>query len=74
MTYEEAKAKALKLDKNIDKALEYRGAYVFYNSKLTGEDAEDSEIVILKSNGNVVNFGDYVISSHDDSSPKKLKF
>lgn len=74
MTYAEAKAKALKHKKDIDSALEYKGAYVFYNSKVTGSDTEDNDIVILKSNGNVTNLGDYVTSYHDEEKPKKLKF
>ena len=74
MTYEQAKEKALKVAKGLDTAYEYKGAYVFSNSKLKGNDAEDSEVVILKSNGNVVGLSDYIISSHEESSPKKIKF
>lgn len=74
ITYEQAKAKAAKISKGLDTAYEYKGAYVFSNSKLKGNDIEDAEVAILKSNGNRVSFSAYVISSHDTSKPKKLKF
>ena len=72
ITYEQAKAKALKSKKDIDAALEYKGAYVFYNSKATNE--TDNEVVILKKNGNAVTMSEYVIDYKDDSEPKRLKF
>ena len=72
MTYEEAKNKALKIDKTIDTALEYKGAYVFFNSE-TAESIENAEIVLLKTNGNRVTMSDYFISSKDEDEPKKLQ-
>lgn len=71
VSYEEAKAKAMKINPNINTAREYRGAYVFYNSKSKGD---DNEVTILKSSGNYVSFSDYAVSAHDESLPKKLKF
>lgn len=73
ITYEQAKAKALKEKKTLDTAYEYKGAYVFYDSRDNKNDY-DIDVTVLKSNGNVVGFSDYIISSHDDSKPKKLKF
>ena len=70
-SYEQAKEKALRANKNIDTALEYEGAYVFYNSK---SDENDQEIVILKTNGNVVTMSDYLISSKDNKKPRQIKF
>ena len=72
ITYEQAKEKALKVDKDINMAWEYRGAYMFVDSKKVKE--YDAEIVVLKSNGNVTNMGEYVIHMKDDEKPKKLKF
>lgn len=73
ITYEQAKAKALKSKSDIDTALEYKGAYVFYNSK-EKEGTMNGEVVILKDSGNSVTMSDYFINSKDDSSPKRLKF
>ncbi len=72
ISYEQAKAKALKAKSTVNAALEYKGAYVFYNSN--GKNEMNGEVVILKSNGNVVTMSDYVISSRDNGRPKKLAF
>lgn len=69
ITYEEAKAKALKARPKITEVYEYKDAYVF----VEGGEKWDSEIVILKSNGNAVSMSDYAAISTDDSEPKKKK-
>lgn len=74
ITYEEAKAKATKLKTGLDSALEYKKAFVFYNSKATGHATEDNEIVILKDSGKWVTMADYIMSTSDKDKPKKLKF
>ena len=74
ITYEEAKDKATSARSGLDTALEYKDAYVFYNSKARGGDREDNEVVILKKNGSRVSMSEYVMMSNDESTPKRLKF
>lgn len=74
ITYEEAKDKATSARSGLDTALEYKDAYVFYNSKARGHETEDNEIVILKKNGSRVSMSEYVMMTQDDSTPKKVKF
>lgn len=72
ITYEQAKKKALAQDKNLDTVIEYDKAYVFYNSKARGNEAEDNEIVVLKENGNMISYGEYVMTTTDDDKKKKV--
>ena len=76
ITYEEAKAKALKIDPEVDSALEYQQAYVFYKAadyqkKIT---EDNMEIVLLKSNGDQTTLFSYFLSVDDEEKPKKLEF
>lgn len=72
VTYEQAKDKATSARSGLDSALEYKDAYVFYNSKASN--AEDNEVVILKRNGERVSMSEYVMMTQDDSKPKRIKF
>lgn len=74
MTYEQAKSKAVKIYPEVDSALEYKDAYIFYNSKARGNKQDDNEVVILKNGGKVISMSEYVMSTKDDTSPKRLKF
>ena len=74
ITYEQAKAKALKAKKDINAALEYKKAWVFYNKNAKGGDMYDNEIVIMKTSGNAVSFSDYLVDSKDHENPKKITF
>ena len=74
ITYEQAKEIATKAKSGIDTALEYKDAYVFYNSKVNKSNMDDNEVVILKSNGKRVSMTEYVVGTKDTSKPKKLKF
>lgn len=74
MTYEQAKDKAVKIYPEVDSALEYKDAYIFYNSKARGNKQDDNEVVILKNGGKVISMSEYVMSTKDDTSPKRLKF
>lgn len=71
MSYEQAKAKALKANSSVNTAYEMKNAYLFTVSG--GKEKDDNEVVILKSNGNRVSYSDYIIT-YKDSSKKKLKF
>lgn len=74
ITYEEAKKKAMKAKSGLDSAVEYQKAWMFYNSKATGHNQEDNEIVILKDSGKWISMTEYVMSTKDNDKPKKIKF
>lgn len=74
LTYEQAKQKAQKEYPAVDSVLEYKDAYVFYNSKARGNKTDDNEVVILKKNGNVISMTEYVMGTEDNTAPKRLKF
>lgn len=74
ITYEEAKKTAQAAKINIDSVLEYKDAYIFYNSKARGNAQEDNEVVVLKRDGKVVSMTSYVIGTKDNSKPKHIKF
>lgn len=73
MTYEEAKAKAKKIMPSVNAAYELQHAWMFYNANQKKTE-DDSEVVILKSNGNAVNYGAYSIHYKDNQKPKKIAF
>lgn len=60
LTFEEAKKKAKAYDSNFDSVNEYEDAYVFYNSKKSGGDNMDTELVIMKDSGEQMNFAHYI--------------
>lgn len=74
VTYEQAKAKALKARNDINAAQEYDSAYLFYNANAKGDAQDDNEVIILKSNGERVSMTEYVVKIKDSSKPRKIKF
>lgn len=74
VTYEQAKKKAVEAYPSVNTVLEYKDAYVFYNSKARGNDREDNEVIVLKDSGKVVSMTEYVIGTKDDAAPKRIKF
>lgn len=74
ITYEQAKEKAVKLKKNLDTTLEYKDAYMFYNSKARGNQQEDNEVIVLKKSGKIVSMTEYIIGTKDNTTPKRIKF
>ena len=72
ITFEKAKQKALKDIPNADTVVEYEDAYVFYNAKNHGAGDEDSEVVILKDNGNIVTYSEYIMSTKVNGNNKKV--
>lgn len=74
ITYDKAKAKALKAYPEVDTALEYNDAYIFYNSKARGSKTDDNEVVVLKDSGNIISMSEYVMGTKDTSTPKRHKF
>lgn len=74
VTYEQAKEKALKARNDINAAKEYDSAYLFYNSKAKGNEEDDNEVLILKSNGERISMTEYIVKIKDSSKPRKIKF
>lgn len=74
ITYEQAKKKAVGIRPALDSALEYKDAYLFYNSKARGTKTDDNEVIVLKKSGNIISMTEYVMSTSDNSSPKQIKF
>ena len=74
ITYEQAKAKAQKVLTGINTVLEYKDAYMFYNSKARGQEQEDNEVIVLKKNGKIISMTEYVMGTKDNSEPKRIKF
>ena len=64
VSFEEATKIAKSHKKNVNMANIYEDAYVFYNSRATGNDQEDNDVVVWKEDGTVTNFGDYVMTSN----------
>ena len=73
VTYEEAKKKAQGIDPKVDSYFEYPDAYIFFNSKAKGHDAEDNEIVIQKEGGNITNYAEYIMDSKYGSEEVQIK-
>ena len=71
VTYEQAKAKALKAKSDVDTAKEYDSAYLFYKK---GSVQDDNEVVVLKSNGEVLSMTEYIVKIKYSSNPRKIKF
>lgn len=65
--------KALKNIPNVDTCVEYNSAYVFYNSKARGNEQDDNEIVILKDNGNIISYTQYIMETNDSENNKKVR-
>ena len=73
ITYEKAKQKALESIPKADTVIEYDSAYVFYNSKARGNEQDDNEIVILKDNGNIISYTQYIVETNDSENNKKVR-
>ncbi|MGN1406446.1 MAG: hypothetical protein ACI4WM_09230 [Erysipelotrichaceae bacterium] len=71
MTYKEAKRRALEYNPDYDSCYEYETAYHFIdkNNDSTG----DNGIVIIKENGKMTNFVDY-IGEYKPGKAKELEF
>ena len=75
ISYEEAKAKALKEKSGLNAVVEYKGAWAFYNSNAKGRaNTEDNEVMIRKSDGKRISMTEYIATTKDSSTPKKIKF
>jgi len=72
ITYEQAKQTAKEL-LSADTVLEYPDAYVFTNSKAVGDDQEDNELVILKQNGNIISYFEYLSNSKHSHNEVQAK-
>ena len=73
IAYEKAKQKALENIPNADTCVEYNSVYIFYNSKARGDKQEDNEVVIRKDNGNIISYTEYIMTTNDKESDKKVR-
>ena len=72
--YSKAKEIAQKQDAGVNSCLEYKDAYMFYNSKARGDKLYDREVIVLKNSGKVVTMMQYIEMTDDNSKPKTVKF
>lgn len=63
MTYDQAKQIAKKYDPKINAVSEYPDAYIFTNTKAIGDEMWDNEVVILKQNGEIISYSEWVMNS-----------
>ena len=69
VSYESALKKAKQLKKNIDHCMEYERAYSFSSKEDEFSFGGDGPVVILKENGEAINFVSFVGSEDDTGYP-----
>lgn len=74
MIYEQAKAKALKINPNFNACKEYKIAYHFYDKNDSTLREPDNDVVILKETGKILNFSTFILDFLPKRKPKSLKF
>ena len=72
MNYQEAKARALKVDKRFNAALDYGTAFVFY-IKDDGAD-NNSPVAVDKKSGKVMPFSQFLLTRTTNASPTNIPF
>lgn len=72
MDYQNAKAKALKVNKKFNAALDYGTAFVFYIK----DDAADnnSPVAVDKKSGEVMPFSQFILTRNTNASPTSIPF
>ena len=72
MTYTNAKELALHLNPRFNACREFEKAYHFYTRT---EDVVDGDFgaVILKENGKVINWVDFILNYHPERDPRELE-
>lgn len=68
ISFETAKQIALKENKNINTVEERQSAWVFYDE---AEEGDDAETVVMKKDGTIVTFFEYIINTKDDKKKKR---
>lgn len=63
VTYEVAVDMAKRIEPKVDSYQEYPDVFIFTNSKATGDDQWDNEIVISKNSGKVISYVDFIMDS-----------
>lgn len=72
LTYAEAKKVALGLSKRVNACNEYEKAYHFFEE--TSDDIDgDAGVVIMKETGRAVSFVQFILNSHPERNPKRIK-
>ena len=72
MNYQDAKARALKVNKNFNAALDYGTAFVFY---IKGDKTDNnSPIAVNKKSGEVMLFSQFLLIRDTNASPTSIPF
>ena len=74
ITYTDAKAKALFINKRINACKEFNLAYHFYCKNDQKERTLDNDIVILKETGKIINFSTFILDYHPEKNPREIAF
>lgn len=69
--YAKAKQTAQEINPSVDCVDDFGDAFVFYDSN--AEDSEDNDIVILKYDGSVVSYAEYIESKEGNYMNIKIK-
>ena len=71
ITFEEAKARALAFNKNVNVCYEYKVAYHFFDTN-DAETVGAMELVILKESGKEIGFTNFLLDYRPERKPKKI--
>lgn len=76
ITFEQAKEKALKYDKKYNICYEFIDGFEFHDTRVESGSAEsyDEGIVVLKDSGKLIPVAEFILTTKNTSSPKKIRF
>lgn len=72
ITYEEAKAIALKANKRVDTCREFEEAYHFYEKE--DDSVGGFGVVVLKESGRAIQWTTFLLDYNPEKFPKEIKF
>jgi hypothetical protein len=74
ITYEQAKKIALQRNDKINACEEFLSAYRFYDEYDTTERTPDTNVVVLKDSGKVMNLTTFLLTFHPSKKGKTIPF
>ncbi len=72
ITREEAIEKATQLNPEVNRAVEYKDAYVFYKKTKVVQFGGNSAFAIMKDDGKAVNLSAYIMGTKHYNHPKRI--
>lgn len=72
MEYDQAKQKALRIQKSCNACKDYGDAWFFYDAKASGED--DDGVIIMKNSGKDMTFAEYLQEGDGPHKAKRVTF